>query len=137
MSRSGLMTLTGKTTSYVFDQRITIFNTKSVPITGLKILDQIPVSDNSKIIVNLTNPPLILPGTNKKGPYLVTQAVAVGSQAVAQWKGADELDIDPSLLGKDGEIAWVCSISAQGTLNLLLSWEVVWPNGLHVVGLDM
>lgn len=131
------MILTGKTTSYVFDQRITIFNTKSVPITGLKILDQIPVSDNSKIIVNLTSPPLILPGANKKGPCLVTQAVEIGSQTVAQWKGADELDIDPHLLGKDGEIAWVCGISPKETLNLLLSWEVVYPNGSHVVGLDM
>lgn len=138
MSRSGAMVFSSKTTSYVFNQRITIYNTKSVPITGLKILDQIPVSDNSKISVNLTNPPLILPQPNKKtGLYSVPQGVVVGSQAVAQWKGADESDVDPSLLGKDGEVSWVCNIPAQGTLNLLLSWEVVYPHDSHVVGLDM
>lgn len=133
MSRSGLI-FTGKTTSYVFDQRITLYNTKSVSITGLKILDQFPVSDNSKIVVNMTNPPLVLPQPNKNS---VPQAITVGSQAVAQWKGADELDLDPSLLGKDGEFSWVCNIPAQGTLNLLLSWEVVYPHGSHIVGLDM
>ncbi|KAF8802151.1 hypothetical protein BYT27DRAFT_7197229 [Phlegmacium glaucopus] len=136
MSRSGLI-LTGKTTSYVFEQRISIYNTKPVSITGLKILDQIPVSDNSKIIVNMANPPLVLPQPNKKGLYSVPKAVTIGSQAVAQWKDADEPDIDPSLLGKDGEFSWVCNIPAQGTLNLLLSWEVVYPYASHVIGLDM
>ena len=102
MSRSGLM-LIGKTTSHVFDQHITVYSTKSVSIICLKILDQIPVSDNSKMVVNMTNPPLVLPQPNKKGLYTVPTAVTVGSQAVAQWKGADERDIEPSLIGKDGE----------------------------------
>lgn len=52
-------------------------------------------------------------------------------------EGADEPDVDPSLLGKDGEFIWVCNIPAQGTLNLLLSWEVVYPYGSQVIGLDM
>lgn len=39
----------------------------------------------------------------------------------------DERDIEPSLIGKDGEFNWVCNIPAQGTLNLLLPWEVVYP----------
>jgi len=55
-------------------------------VAGLKLLDQIPVSDNSKMVVNMTNPPLVLPQPNKKGLYSVPQAVTVGSQAVAQWK---------------------------------------------------
>jgi hypothetical protein len=134
------MTLTGKTTSYVFDQRITIHNTKSVPITDLKVLDQIPISDNSKITVKLTQPPLLLPQQNKKGLNSVPQAAKaaiVGSQAVAQWKGTDEPDVDPNLLGKDGEFSWICNIPAQGTLNLLLSWKVVCPHYSHIIGLDM
>ena len=134
INRSGLTILTGKTTSYVFDQRITIYNTKSVPITNVKILDQIPVSDNSKIIVNLINPPLVLPQLKNSVP----QAVKAGNETVAQWKGTNESDIDPSLLGKDGQFSWVCNnIPAQETLNLVLSWEVVYPHDLQVVGLDM
>ena len=95
-----------------------------------------------KMTVNITNPPLLLPQMNKKGLYSVPQAVTVAAgggdhQAVAQWKGADEPDIDPSLIGKDGGFSWVCDIPAQGILNLLLSWEVIYPHGSHVIGLDM
>lgn len=31
----------------------------------------------------------------------------LGGMQLPQWKGVDESDIDPSLLGKDGEYSWV------------------------------
>ncbi|KAK7026601.1 hypothetical protein R3P38DRAFT_2527620 [Favolaschia claudopus] len=45
-----------KSANYVFSQRITVFNTKSISIDLLKIVDQIPASQNSQIEVKLVSP---------------------------------------------------------------------------------
>ncbi|KAF8148204.1 hypothetical protein B0H34DRAFT_669004 [Crassisporium funariophilum] len=134
VSRTGI---TRKSTTYAFDQRLTITNTKSSAIEGFKILEQFPVSNDATIVVNLTNPPLVVPQQNKKGVYSISQPVKIGTQTVAQWKGTDEPETDPNLLGKDGEFSWVCSIPAQGKLNLAMSWEVVSPSGSDIVGLEV
>jgi hypothetical protein len=57
-SESGFYT---KSANYVFSQRITIFNTKSITINCLKITDQIPTLQNAQIEVKLVNPALTLP----------------------------------------------------------------------------
>lgn len=127
---------TRKTCSYIFDQRITVTNAKSSAISGLKVHEQIPVSEDDTITVNLTNPPLELPQVNKRGVLQPAESVKVGPQVQAQWEGLDEPDMDPSLVGKDGKFDWVCSIPSQGKLNLSLTWEVVCPYGTDVMGLD-
>ncbi|KAF8959135.1 hypothetical protein BDZ97DRAFT_2078234 [Flammula alnicola] len=128
---------TRKTCSYVFDQRITITNTKSSTIESLKILEQFPVSEDATIVVNLLNPGLIIPQPNKKGEYAKAEPVKVTAQVTAQWNGAEDSETDPTLLGKDGKFSWDCSIPSQGKLNLTLSWEVVCPYGTDIMGLDM
>jgi hypothetical protein len=50
-----------KSADYVFSQGITIFNTKSITISCLKITDQIPTLQNVQIEVKLVNPALTLP----------------------------------------------------------------------------
>lgn len=128
---------TRRNSTHVFSQRITITNTKGTPVSSLKIHEQVPVSEDSNIVVNLTSPNLVLPQANKKGVITVPEPVKVGAQALAQWEGADEPEMDPGSIGKDGKFSWVCSLPPQGKLGLLLSWEVVCPYGTNIVGLDM
>ncbi|KIK59446.1 hypothetical protein GYMLUDRAFT_44439 [Collybiopsis luxurians FD-317 M1] len=60
LSFSGLKSLRSfgftKTTSTLYSQRITILNTKSVPIDELKLLDRIPVSETERITVRILEP---------------------------------------------------------------------------------
>ncbi|TDL23087.1 hypothetical protein BD410DRAFT_814727 [Rickenella mellea] len=125
-----------KTANHVFSQRITIFNSKSTAVDNVKIVDQIPVSENSQIIVKMSNPALTLPpssGTtiaNGKPP----QPVDVSPGIKAQWDGTDEPGFDMTALGKDGKINWVSSMPAQGKMNLHLQWEVTAPACAIIVG---
>ena len=133
--------ITRKTCSYIFEQRISVFNTKPTPVTSLKVLDQFPVSEDSTIIVNLTAPPLVLPTPNKKGVLKIPEPVrindAAGNKVQVQWDGAEDPDTDPSLLGKEGKLGWVCEVPAQRTVVLALAWEVVCPYGTDIMGLDV
>ncbi|KAF5337673.1 hypothetical protein D9758_013000 [Tetrapyrgos nigripes] len=56
-----------KVTNHTYTQRIIVHNTKSVPITSLKIIDQIPVSEDAQITVKLMNPSL-KPPAQATGP---------------------------------------------------------------------
>ncbi|KAJ7268031.1 hypothetical protein C8J57DRAFT_1067701 [Mycena rebaudengoi] len=136
LSQSGFYT---KSANYVFSQRITIFNTKSISVDRLKIIDQIPISQNSQIEVKLVNPALALPSdgnSSVKGPPKKAQVLAVGKGVVAQWDGADEPDQEVDSLGLDRKLNFICSVASQAKVNLALEWEVtVSPASAHVVGL--
>ncbi|KAJ7268023.1 hypothetical protein C8J57DRAFT_1450382 [Mycena rebaudengoi] len=136
LSQSGFYT---KSANYVFSQRITIFNTKSISVDHLKIIDQIPISQNSQIEVKLVNPALALPsdgGSSVKGPPKKAQVLTVGKGVVAQWDGADEPDQEVDSLGLDRKLNFICSVASQAKVNLALEWEVtVSPASAHVVGL--
>ena len=131
VSQSGIYT---KITKYLFSQRITIANTKTVPIENLKIIDQIPVSEDPRISVKLVNPALGVPGTATStsssanwGERKVLPPVSVASGVVAQWHGADEGGVEVETLGRDGKLNWVCAVPAQEQIGLVLEWEVVAP----------
>ncbi|KAJ7713008.1 hypothetical protein B0H16DRAFT_1623171 [Mycena metata] len=144
LSQSGFYT---KSANYVFSQRVSIFNTKASAIERLKIIDQIPTSQNSQIEVKLVNPALTVPtkdtsaGMNtinlkaaaaKATPQIVTVARGV----VAQWDGVDEPDCAVETLGLDRKLNWVCSVGAQAKINLTLDWEVsVSPASARIQGL--
>lgn len=137
VSQSGFYT---KTTNYVFSQRITIFNTKSTAISNVKIIDQVPVSEDSLITVKLLSPPLVAPFSDSTlsssgGELKVPPPVKVSSGVVVQWDGADEPGNDVEGLGKDGKFYWVCAVPSQGKVNLLLQWEVTAPVRTDIAGL--
>ncbi|CAK5270370.1 unnamed protein product [Mycena citricolor] len=151
-SQSGFYT---KSATHAFTQRITVFNTKSIAVERLKIIDQIPTSQNSQIEVKLLSPALLLPAelaaadkgngglgslTLKKSPQpasgTVPQTITVARGVIAQWDGVGEPDCDVQTLGLDRKVNWICSVPSQGKLNLTLDWEVtVSPANLVVVGI--
>ncbi|KAF6747896.1 hypothetical protein DFP72DRAFT_1167026 [Ephemerocybe angulata] len=148
VSQSGFMT---KATNYIFTQRITLHNTKSLAIENVKLIDQIPVSENSVINVKLISPALDLTdsgvGTvsstlkagwseNKAGVKIPPPA-KVGQGILAQWDGADEVNSEDGVesLGKDGKISWICALPSQGKVTLTLQWEVSAPLRTDITGL--
>ncbi|KAJ7071349.1 hypothetical protein C8F01DRAFT_1110168 [Mycena amicta] len=129
-----------KTATHTFSQRITIHNTKTVPLSRLKVIDQIPTSQDSQIEVKLLSPALTFPesaGRNTStntGP-LKPQLLALGNGIAAQWDGADEPNCDPETLGLDRKLNWVCGVPAQQKVNLSLEWEITAPASASIVGL--
>ncbi|KAF9465725.1 hypothetical protein BDZ94DRAFT_1320026 [Collybia nuda] len=117
-----------KSNTQVLSQTITLFNTKPMTIHDVKVIEQVPVSQDSSIAVKLVNPALSTDPPSKKSTQ-VSQGV------VAQWHGAGELGVDSASLGKDGKFNWICSIPPQKKINLILQWEVSAPTGETIIGL--
>ncbi|KAJ7789955.1 hypothetical protein B0H14DRAFT_3571580 [Mycena olivaceomarginata] len=130
-----------KSATHGFTQRIMVHNTKSVPVDGLRIVDQIPASRNAQVKVKLVQPALPLgegdaagkgaagaesnAGAETKGKK--SASVSVSKGVVAQWDGGDDTE---------RRVGWVCAVPAQGKINLTLEWTVtVSPADAHVVGL--
>ncbi|KAF7316560.1 hypothetical protein MIND_00175300 [Mycena indigotica] len=135
-----------KTATHVFSQRITIFNTKSLPVSRVKVVDHIPTSQTSQIEVKLLSPALVVAsesgntGSMKvqkgKDAAPVPQKIAVAKDVVAQWDGVDEPDCVVESLGLDRKINWICSVASQAKVTVALDWEVtVSPASAQVVGL--
>ena len=106
----------------------------------LKILDQIPVSEDEQINVKLVSPALSLPDgssikTVKTNASRAIPHVQVSEGVVARWEGSDESGIDVDALGKDGKINWLCTVPPQGKLSLVMQWEVSTPARAQVTGL--
>ncbi|KAJ7914298.1 hypothetical protein B0H13DRAFT_2462207 [Mycena leptocephala] len=123
LTQSGFYT---KSANYVFSQRVTVFNTKGITIDRLKIIDQIPTSQNSQIEVKLVSPALTLPSESagmsslKAAPKNATpQVLNVARGVVAQWDGVDEPDL-----------------ASQAKVNLALEWESLSPASAKIVGLS-
>lgn len=138
VSQSGFYT---KSSNYIYVQRISIHNTKATTtVENLKVLDQIPVSEDEQISVKLVSPALSLPDgpsikTVKTNASRAVPHVQVSEDVVARWEGSDESGIDVDALGKDGKINWLCTIPPQGKINLVMQWEVSTPARAHVTGL--
>jgi hypothetical protein len=138
VSQSGFYS---KASNHIFSQRITVFNTKSTAVSDFKVIDQMPISEDAQITVKLISPGLTIPehfppARGNNGDARAPPPVKVSDGVVAQWEGADEQGFDMENLGKDGKFNWVCSVPAQGKVNLLLAWEVSAPVRTTVVGLS-
>ncbi|KAF9465730.1 hypothetical protein BDZ94DRAFT_1344601 [Collybia nuda] len=132
VSETGFYT---KTSNYIFSQRITVFNTKASGIGNLKIVDQVPISEDAQITIKLLSPGLTIPEHPSSGQPRASTPVRVNDDVVAQWEGADEQGFDMAALGRDGKFYWMCSIPAKGKITLFLSWEVNAPIRTQIAGL--
>uniref|UniRef100_A0A0W0G4G4 DUF4139 domain-containing protein n=1 Tax=Moniliophthora roreri TaxID=221103 RepID=A0A0W0G4G4_MONRR len=74
-----------KSASYVYIQRLTIHNTKVNRIPLLKIVDQIPVSEDAQITVKLVNPALKVPTGSSKQQF--TAGSSSGGETTATTNG--------------------------------------------------
>ena len=123
----------GKTTTTLFSQHITVYNTKLAPVDGLTIIEQIPVSEDSQITVTLKTPDLS-PRTPAPGEARVAPLAEIEDDVMASWEAtADGGDIDA--LGKDGVLKWVCALRPQTKVALHLQWEVTSPTQATVAAL--
>ncbi|KAG6915017.1 hypothetical protein DXG01_013899 [Tephrocybe rancida] len=130
-SESGFYT---KTTTHVFTQAITVHNTKSTLIERVRIVEQIPVSEDAQIQVKVITPALV-PRDKEKNDEGLEKPVAVATGVSALWEGADEPDLNAETLGRNGKFNWVCAVPPQGKINLVLQWEVITPAHTIILGL--
>uniref|UniRef100_A0A8H8CPA6 DUF4139 domain-containing protein n=1 Tax=Psilocybe cubensis TaxID=181762 RepID=A0A8H8CPA6_PSICU len=148
-----------KTSTQSFTQRISVFNKRSAPVTNLKLIDRIPVSEDERIEVKLISPQLTPVPAAKAGGKAAAAAsqstatskapgspssipawlrpIRVSEGVMAQWDGID----DPtggaglSAVGKTGKFNWLLSVPAQTTISLVLHFEVNYPEALAVQGI--
>jgi hypothetical protein len=120
-----------------FTQQITLRNTRRNYIARLILKDQLPVSADNSVRVNLREPRELLTATagstspikgllnTEMEPVYVTGTK--GLRVAWARKGADE-----SAQGGDAQtvIHWICEMGAGSKLDLNLSWEVVRPKGM-------
>ncbi|TFK17639.1 hypothetical protein FA15DRAFT_698379 [Coprinopsis marcescibilis] len=146
LSKTGLI---NKSDVYLFTQRITVHNSKTIDIDNVKVIDHIPVSEDAAIVVKLISPALQLPTTESGGSVRagksdvsstvvrIPSPVKVASGITAKWDdgGEDEENIDVTSLGKNGKINFVCALPAQGKTNLTLQWEVTAPAKTKISGI--
>jgi len=127
--QSGILT---KTTTTSFLRNITVHNTRSIPIEGLKIIDQIPVSQDAQITVKLVTPGLPAPGTTPESTTISKVPVKVSAGTItAQWYFNEDAEDDKDAwenAGMDGRLAWICSIPAQKKVEFSLAWDVTAPS---------
>lgn len=139
---------TNKTYSY----QITIRNTKTTPIENLHVVDNIPVSQDERINVNLLVPELSPPTAEnisslenmfKLANTRSSSHEASGHRAqsmekvqvMAHWDGEGEPNIDPNTVGKNGQVNWKVALEPQETVTLTLKYEVSYPENLVVEGM--
>ncbi|KAF8874253.1 hypothetical protein CPB84DRAFT_1853669 [Gymnopilus junonius] len=81
---------------HTYSQRITVHNTKRISVEGLRIIDNIRVSDDANITVHLLNPGacdscINLTATTTKAAVMPAP-VTVADGVIAQWSEADDPD---------------------------------------------
>jgi hypothetical protein len=111
-------------------------------VDNLKVVDRIPVSEDSQINVKLTLPALPMNSTSGGASLslssitdALTKKVKLAEGVVAQWYGAGEENTNAEYLGKDGKVQWVCSLGSQDQVDLILQWEVSASKEVVVIGL--
>lgn len=111
---------------HLYTQRVSINNTKpDTVVENLRILEQIPVSEDDQINVKLIAPPL----ARAEADLHVQEGV------VARWDSEDQDSDDGKAPGKTGRVTFACKVPAQGKISLMLQWEVSTASVVSILGL--
>ena len=150
---SGNAVLSNKASHTIYEQLISIKNTRLSRLRPLLVKEQLPVSLDAKVKVSiiepkgLSFPSSLLPATKKLPRLGSTGDVSVGAGIIARWVPRDD-GRDNSLLDSEtmsgtttsanndtgneaaqGLMEWVCDVAPGANIDLTLSWEIVVPSG--------
>ncbi|CAE6449644.1 unnamed protein product [Rhizoctonia solani] len=115
-----------KQSVYARTQRITIRNSRMTSVSGLRVIDHVPVSTDAKLAVNVITPGMLgaqqapslaKPDSGDKEPPWTNVQTGVK----ARWAPLD--------VGGEGTVEWKCEMGASEEVVLELVWEVSAPAG--------
>jgi hypothetical protein len=116
--------LFNKEDSSMYVRTITLHNTRAVGgrAVNLLVLDQVPVSEDERLRVELWNP---------RGLVVDSDRGAPAGESGKEDKGRDEGDWGKATakLKKEGQVSWDVSLNAGKTVKLSLSYDVSMPSG--------
>jgi ubiquitin-protein ligase len=148
-SQSGIFS---KEDSNVFTRSITITNTKNNAPVELTVLDQVPVSEDDRLRIEITAPRGLKLGsepvrtgintssssaltpTLSKGSAQTVRASAYGSENGKEVERQAKWGIAEATAKKAGEIAWNVKLNPGCGVKLVLEYEATFPGGECVVG---
>lgn len=130
-SESGLFQKEG---SCVYTRTITVTNTKAnAAVEGL-VLDQVPVSEDERLKVDILHPKgLVAEGNSAKTGAAVVQGEDLAKSARVDGKGG-EWGKATARLRKGGEVAWEVKLNPGMGVRLALEYEARFPGHEVVVG---
>jgi len=130
-SESGLFQKEG---SCVYTRTITVTNTKAnAAVEGL-VLDQVPVSEDERLKVDILHPKgLVAEGNSAKTGAAVVRGEDLAKSARVDGKGG-EWGKATATLRKGGEVAWEVKLNPGMGVRLALEYEARFPGHEVVVG---
>ena len=136
-TRGGLMTAKTSVTSY--RQRMTIKNARQISISRLVVKDHVPLSEDERIKVVVTQPPERALGPAVPSPSRTltsgagiaeTLTAQVQKNLVARWAQKDEENGGSGGSKEDGVLEWI-GTDVMDTLDIELAYEVVAPTDVQ------
>ena len=124
---AGSYMLASKTMGTSFRQRTTIKNTRSTALHKLVLTDQVPVSDDARIKVNVLEPTDLQIGKNAKETQVRPGVKARWAQKNANARTMEEGGGEAGL----GIVQWICEIGPGASVDIDLAWDVVVPAGVE------
>lgn len=118
-----------KSTVQGYSQLITIRNLKSTPLQKLTIMDQLPISEDKSIVVNMISPPKdqVINIADKEGLPTGFSAIASSSKSSLRMSVSLDKEKDKILWNPDtGKVTWdFIDVKEKRTIEIKLEWEIV------------
>lgn len=116
-----------KTNKSYLAQKITIQNTRQNAISPLRVHEQIPVSGNEKVTVNILEPRALAGGADIKDASV--HWIKAGVDAQTETENDESSTGVAAVQNAQGMFEWVIALKAGEFTNLALAWEVIAPVG--------
>jgi hypothetical protein len=135
-SQSGIFS---KEDSNVFTRSVLIVNTKHNAAAEITVLDQIPVSEDERLKIEIINPKGLKVGgewvrTGSSAFQGVNTGLAKDARASVYGEGSGKWGSAVAMAKKGGEVAWNVKLNPGQGVKLVLEYEATFPGGETVVG---